>query len=221
MKQQSPAVTSEIADSIAIIRFNRPAERNPLSRTTLLELKIILDQVSSNPSVEAIIFTGSEDVFLSGANIRELVGLNAESALAFSKLGQNIFQAIADAKQITMAAINGYCMGGGLDLALSCDIRVASEAAVFSHPGARLGIITGWGGTQRLPRVIGRAAAIEMILTARRVPAREALNLGLVTTVSDEPLQAALSIARKQTEIATPSSKNEQFPFGSLPSSGQ
>ena len=205
MKQQSPAVTSEIADSIAIIRFNRPAERNPLSRTTLLELKIILDQVSSNPSVEAIIFTGSEDVFLSGANIRELVGLNAESALAFSKLGQNIFQAIADAKQITMAAINGYCMGGGLDLALSCDIRVASEAAVFSHPGARLGIITGWGGTQRLPRTIGRANALEFFVTAGRFSSKKALKIGLVSLISGPVLPATVKLAETTLQKKAPS----------------
>lgn len=221
MKQQLPAVLSEIADSIATIRFNRPAERNPLSHATLLELDAILRDVRANHNIKAIIFTGSEDVFLSGANIRELANLDSDSALAFSRLGQQVFQTIADSEQITISAINGYCMGGGLDLALACDVRIACETAVFSHPGAKLGIITGWGGTQRLPRIIGKAAALELILTARRVPAREAMNLGLVSTVSDEPLHAAFSIARKQIEIATPSLKNEQFPFGSLPSSGQ
>jgi enoyl-CoA hydratase len=196
MTEQSPAVLTEVIDSIAVIRFNRPAERNPLSRNTLLELNKILAAVVENDAINAIIFTGADDVFLSGANIRELTGLDSHSAIAFSKLGQNIFQTIVAAKQITIAAISGFCMGGGLDLALACDIRIGAETAVFSHPGAKLGIITGWGGTQRLPLVVGRAAALEMILTARRIDSSEALNLRLLTSVSDNPLQAALTIAR-------------------------
>jgi len=202
MSQQSPAVLTEVADSIAIIRFNRPAERNPLSRATLLELQDTLATVIPRADIEALIFTGTGDVFLSGANIRELSTLDSESALAFSNLGQSIFQTIADAKPLTVAAVSGYCMGGGLDLALACDIRVASETAVFSHPGARLGIITGWGGTQRLPRLIGKSAALEMILTARRVDAQEALKLGLVTSVNDNPLAEALRIARGAQEAS-------------------
>ncbi|MBC8028951.1 MAG: enoyl-CoA hydratase/isomerase family protein [Pyrinomonadaceae bacterium] len=220
MSPQSPAVLTELADSIAIIRFNRPAERNPLSRATLLELKTILAEVLANDAVKAIIFTGSADVFLSGANIRELSQLDSESALAFAKLGQDIFQTIVDAKQITISAINGYCMGGGLDLALACDIRVASGAAVFSHPGARLGIITGWGGTQRLPRIIGKAAALEMILTARRVDSREALSLGLVTMVTEDALQEAVTIARSSLERFI-SSESARFPSGNPQSYGQ
>lgn len=196
MNQQSPAVLTEVADSIAIIRFNRPAERNALSGSTLLELQDTLSTVIPCADIEALIFTGTGDAFLSGANIRELSTLDTESALAFSHLGQRIFQTIADAKQLTIAAVNGHCMGGGLDLALACDIRVASETAVFSHPGARLGIITGWGGTQRLPRLIGKSAALELILTARRVNAEVAFNLGLVTGVSKDPLHEALRIAR-------------------------
>ncbi|HWN10489.1 MAG TPA: enoyl-CoA hydratase/isomerase family protein [Pyrinomonadaceae bacterium] len=221
MSLLSPAVSIEIADAIATIRFNRPAERNPLSSSTLLELNTLLTDARANREIKAIIFTGSEDVFLSGANIRELAELDSDSALDFSRLGQQIFQTIADAKQITISAIDGYCMGGGLDLALACDIRVASATAVFSHPGARLGIITGWGGTQRLPRIIGKSAALEMILTARRMDAREALHLGLVTSVSNEPFRDALSMAQKQIQIATSSSEIEQFPFGSLQSFAQ
>lgn len=193
---QQPAVSVETSDSIAIIRFNRPAERNPLSRTTLLELNAILSDARSNPNIQAVIFTGSEDVFLSGANIRELAQLDSESALAFSKLGQNIFQAIADAEQITIAAINGYCMGGGLDLALACDIRIASETAVFSHPGARLGIITGWGGTQRLPRIVGTTNALEFFVTAGKYSSKKAFEIGLVSVISDQVLEAAIKLAQ-------------------------
>jgi enoyl-CoA hydratase/carnithine racemase len=115
--------------------------------------------------------------------------------LRFSKFGQDLFQTIADARQLTIAAINGYCMGGGLDLALACDIRVASTSAVFSHPGARLGIITGWGGTQRLPRTIGRARALEFFVTARRLGSEEALSVGLITKIADPVLSCAVEIA--------------------------
>jgi enoyl-CoA hydratase len=147
--------------------------------------------------IKALIFTGTGDVFLSGANIRELAQLDAEGALEFSTFGQNIFQTIAEAKQITISAINGYCMGGGLDLALACDIRVASEAAVFSHPGARLGIMTGWGGTQRLPRIVGRSNALEFLATSRRYSSEEAFEIGLISGVTDPVLGDALKLAQQ------------------------
>lgn len=209
MNQQSPAVLIQFADAIATIRFNRPDERNPLSRTTLLELDAILTSILANPGIEAIIFTGSKDVFLSGANIRELVELDSDSARSFAQLGQQLFQRIADAKETTIAAINGYCMGGGLDLALACDIRVASETAVFSHPGAKLGIITGWGGTQRLPRLVGTANALEFFATAGRHSSKRALEIGLISSISDPVLDAAVQLAQtmlteKRRRVANP-----------------
>ncbi len=194
MAQPSPAVLVEVTDSIAIIRFNRPAERNPLSRATLQELKTTLAALLARDDIEVIIFTGTGDVFLSGAHIRELSHLDSDSALEFARSGQSIFQTIADADQTTIAAVNGYCMGGGLDLALACDIRVASESAVFSHPGARLGIITGWGGTQRLPRLVGTSRALELFATARLVKANEALRIGLVQRLGDPVLDLALQL---------------------------
>jgi enoyl-CoA hydratase len=197
IEEDSPSVVTEIADSIAIVRLNRPAERNPLSLATLQELKGTTSALFSRDNVQAVIFTGTDDVFASGANIRELAELDTEAALEFSKLGQELFQTIADARQLTIAAINGYCMGGALDLALACDLRVASRDAVLAHPGARLGIITGWGGTQRLPRLIRRTAALELFLTGRRILADEALNLGLVARVSEHPLRTAQLIARE------------------------
>jgi enoyl-CoA hydratase/carnithine racemase len=154
-------------------------------------LKQTLVETLEREEVDSLIITGTDDVFTSGANIHELTQLDSESAAHFSRLGQNVFQLIADARQVTIAAINGYCMGGGLDLALACDVRVASGNAVFAHPGARLGIITGWGGTQRLPRLIGRTRALEFFATARRVDASEALRLGLVTAIGDPVLELA------------------------------
>jgi enoyl-CoA hydratase len=192
----SNAIVTEIDQAVAIIRFNNPVKRNPISTETLHELKDTFSALVARDDIEAIIFTGTDDVFASGANLRELSQLTSESAPGFAQLGQQVFEAIANASQLTIAAINGYCMGGAVDLALACDIRVAAPHALFAHPGVRLGIITGWGGTQRLPRLIGKGAAIELFLTGRRFSADEALALGLVSMVSPEPLRAALSIAR-------------------------
>ena len=195
MAEDSPPIVTKLDGAIAVIRFNRPAQRNPLSISALHDLESTLLELMPRDDVKALIFTGTADVFASGANIRELAQLDSISALHFSQLGQRVFQTIADARQLTIAAINGYCMGGALDLALACNIRVASVDAIFAHPGARLGIITGWGGTQRLPRVIQKGRALELFLTGRRIMSAEALELGLVSNVSDCPLDTAISIA--------------------------
>jgi enoyl-CoA hydratase len=135
------------------------------------------------------------DAFASGANIRELRALTSETAREFALRGQQIMQRIADSQHLTIAAVNGYCMGGGLDLALACDLRCASPSAVFAHPGARLGIITGWSGTQRLAQLIGLARAFEMFLTARMVSGEEALEMGLVNRLGENALDCALEIS--------------------------
>jgi enoyl-CoA hydratase/carnithine racemase len=185
---------------LAIIRFNRPAERNPLSTATLNHLDAALSALMARDELKAIIFTGTGDVFASGADIREIGTLPPDAAREFARRGQQLFQRIAEAKQVTIAAVNGYCMGGALDLALACHLRFASRDAVFAHPGARLGIITGWGGTQRLPRLIGMSRALEILLTARRVTSEEALAIGLVNQVADPVLayacEAALKLSR-------------------------
>jgi enoyl-CoA hydratase len=204
MDEDSPSVVTEVTGPIAILRFNRPAQRNPLSLATLEDLKQTTSVLFPRNDIQAIIFTGTDDVFASGANIRELAQLDAESALRFSKFGQDLLQTIADARQITIAAINGYCMGGGLDLALACDIRVASTTAIFSHPGARLGIITGWGGTQRLPRIVGRARAIELFATGCRLSSETALSIGLVARVEDPILACALEISHASQKKRNP-----------------
>ncbi|MDQ5843726.1 MAG: enoyl-CoA hydratase/isomerase family protein [Acidobacteriota bacterium] len=200
MSEDSSAIVTEVSDAIAIVRLNKPAQRNSLSVPTLQELKGVLSALYSSDDINGIVFTGTGDVFASGADLRELSQLNTNSALEFAKFGQAIFQTIADAKQLTIAAINGYCMGGGLDLALACDIRVASKSAVFSHPGAARGIITGWGGTQRLPRIIGRKRAVEFFATAGRYSSLEALRMGLVSYVGDPVLEYALKLATNKKE---------------------
>jgi enoyl-CoA hydratase len=196
-QDSAPALVAEVIDSIAVIRFNRPAERNPLSVAVLEEMDRAVSDCAAQTDVSALIFTGTKGVFASGADIRELKLLDITGAEEFARRGQQLFQRIADLRPITIAAINGYCMGGALDLALACKIRIASTTTVFSHPGARLGIITGWGGTQRLARLIGRSRAIELFCTTRRISGAEALDIGLVTRVEDPVLDCALKIARE------------------------
>ncbi len=203
MDEDFNAIVTEILGTVAILRFNRPAKRNPLSLSTLQELENILSSLLPRHDIGAIVLTGTDDAFASGADIRELTELNPCSALDISRFGQNLFQTIADARQVTIAAINGYCMGGALDLALACDIRIASEKAVFSHPGGKLGIITGWGGTQRLPRLIGQARALEMFATAGRYSSEAAFEMGLISRVADPVLECALEEVRNAIAAAT------------------
>jgi enoyl-CoA hydratase len=196
---KTAAVVVEELDALAVVRLDRPAQRNPLSVSTLEELESAVSTLAARADLRAIVFTGAGDVFASGANIRELRQLTPDSAREFALRGQRLMQKIADAPQLTVAAVNGYCMGGGLDLALACDLRVASPSAVFAHPGARLGIITGWGGTQRLPRIVGATRALEMFATARRLTSSEAYEIGLVNRIGDPALDSAIELARSLT----------------------
>ena len=189
-------VSVELINQICLIRFDNPQKRNPLSVAVLIELEQILAAQIRNS--KAIIFIGSQDVFASGANLREIARLETDGDVReFGLRGQNLMQQIANAPCLTIAAINGYCFGGAFDLALACKTRIASPNAVFSHPGANLGIMTGWGGTQRLPRVVGEAAALEMFLTAKRVDAREALRINLISAISDSLLQTAIEFCEQ------------------------
>jgi enoyl-CoA hydratase len=184
-------IVENLEKRIIVIRFNRPEIRNSLSIPVLEKLHEMLDKFSAATHTEAIIFTGTDDVFASGANLREIAEINAGTAKEFALLGQSLMNKIAALQQITVAAINGYCFGGALDLALACDRRIASSNAVFSHPGVGLGIITGWGGTQRLPHLIGEAKALEMFFTAKQVTADEALKIGLIDEIAVKPLERA------------------------------
>lgn len=182
----------ELIGEIKVIRFSRPEIRSPLSISVLEGLHEAIDAVAADSAAAGLLFTGTGDVFASGADLREIAAVTAETAKEFALRGQTLMSKVASLRCPTVAAVNGYCFGGALDLALACDRRIASPNALFSHPGATLGIMTGWGGTQRLPRLIGEAAAIEMFFTGRRVTAAEALALGLIDSVEDVPLEAAV-----------------------------
>ena len=190
----SQGFTSEVLGPALVIRFDRLEIRNPLSVRVLDALAVVIADHDALRVLHGIIFTGSADVFASGADLREIAKVTPDGAKEFAERGQALMHSIASFRLRTIAAINGYCFGGGLDLALACDRRIASPNATFAHPGTSLGIITGWGGTQRLPRLVGQANALEMFFTAEQVNAGEALRIGLVDIVADNVLEAALSM---------------------------
>lgn len=190
---KNAVVTEKIADAL-IINFNRPEIRSPLSVFVLNRLDEILDEAADDETIRKIIFTGTGGVFASGADLREIAALSFDSAHEFAIRGQRLMNKISLLNQTTIAAVNGFCFGGALDLALACDKRIAAPEAQFSHPGVSLGIITGWGGTQRLPRLIGEANALEIFLTAKRISAKEALRIGLIDAISEDLVNNALKM---------------------------
>ena len=187
----SNAISVDYHQRMVVIRFTQPEIRNPLSVAVLEQLDEIIDGLSDD--TDAVIFTGTADVFASGADLREIAGITAETAAEFARRGQDLMTKITALPQTSIAAINGFCFGGALDLALACDTRIASPNAKFAHPGTGLGIITGWGGTQRLPRLIGEAAALELFFTALPIDAEVALRIGLIDRIDNNPLTYALS----------------------------
>ncbi|MGI8813660.1 MAG: enoyl-CoA hydratase/isomerase family protein [Pyrinomonadaceae bacterium] len=189
----SEAIEVEQRANAIIVRFVRPEIRNPLSVEVVKELQRLLDDIA--PWVERVIFTGAGNVFASGADLREIAEISAEDSREFALRGQQLMNTVAGCKAQTVAAVNGFCFGGALDLAVSCDHRIAAAAAEFSHPGTSLGIITGWSGTQRLPRLIGQGRALEMFLTAARFSARQAFEFGLIDQVAEDAVAAALEIS--------------------------
>ena len=177
-----------------IVGFTRPEIRNPLSVMVLDQLHEIVNDLCLRSEVEALIFTGTAGSFASGADLREIAGISSEAAPDFARKGQELMTKIEELPQNTIAAINGFCFGGALDLTLACDWRIASPDAKFAHPGAGLGIITGWGGTQRLPRLIGQTNALELFFTAEAIDATRALAIGLVDELAEEPLVRAVEL---------------------------
>jgi enoyl-CoA hydratase/carnithine racemase len=140
----------------------------------------------------ALVITGNEKFFSAGADLKEISALDGPAAYRFSRLGQALMLAVEQFPAPVYAAVSGYCMGGGLDLALACRHRVASSIAIFGHRGAALGLITGWGGTQRLPRLIGKGAALEIFVGAEKISAQRAFAIGLVEAVADDPVAEAV-----------------------------
>jgi enoyl-CoA hydratase/carnithine racemase len=164
------------------------------NRLSIARVEALTDAVTSLSARKPakLIITGNTHFFSAGADLREIAALSGPEAFRFAKMGQALMNAVAGFPAPTVAAIHGYCMGGGLDLALACERRLAGPHAIFAHRGAALGLITGWGGTQRLPRVVGTTRAVEIFITGEKLNAKRALAFGLVDAVVDDPLTTAL-----------------------------
>jgi len=177
--------------AVTILRLKSEDGTNRLSQGCVRELTVAIENLSQNP--KPLIITGNPKFFSAGADLNEIVALGSD-AFEFARLGQRLMALVDEFPAPVCAAVYGYCMGGGLDLALACDYRVAHPHAVFGHRGSALGLITGWGGTQRLPRLIGRAKALEMFVAAEKIGASHALDMKLIDRVSDNPLEGAIQV---------------------------
>ncbi|MBI5373810.1 MAG: enoyl-CoA hydratase/isomerase family protein [Candidatus Schekmanbacteria bacterium] len=174
----------EIKEKTGIITINRPQVLNVLNAETVEELASLIEEIKSDPSVLTVIITGAGDrAFAAGADIKEIMALTPSSAQAYLRRGHDMLNSIEMLGKPVIAAINGFCLGGGCELALACHIRIASQNASFGLPEINLGIIPGYGGTLRLPRTVGRGKALEMILTGEIISSTEAQRISLVTRI--------------------------------------
>lgn len=199
MDMKGEFIKCEIAENLAVVTIERPPV-NALSQQVLLELQQVFTDLASKPSVRAVIITGTGDkVFVAGADIDGLKELTPETGEKINQLYQSTFSMIADFPRPVICAVSGMALGGGAELALACDIRIAANSTIFSWPEVNLGLIPGGGGTQRLPRQIPTAIAKELLFTGRRVSASEAEKIGLINQVvpDGETLEAAIVMAQQ------------------------
>jgi enoyl-CoA hydratase/carnithine racemase len=199
-------------ESVAVLAFAPPAGYPRLTRAVLQELNELLEEAQYAGLFTGVVIASSPQSFASGADISEVAAVAGAAAREFAELGQEACRRIERFPFPVVAAIRGYCLGGGLDLALACHGRVATYDSSFGYPGAALGLMTGWGGTQRLPRLVGKSTALQIMLTADRIPATQALTLGLVDElVSSRDLVPA---AAKRTEALGAMARGRLKPGG-------
>lgn len=196
----------DVADGIAVLQIARPAALNALNSETLSELDTALTQIEANDDIKVVILTGGPDKkdnpyksFVAGADISEMVNFSAADARAFGMKASVPFFKLMNMRQVTIAAVNGFALGGGCEIAMACDIRIAADNAIFGQPETGLGIIPGFGGTQRLARLVGMGRAKELIFTCDNIDAQEAYRIGLVNKVvaKEELMDAAKAMATK------------------------
>lgn len=206
---QETSILSAIHDGVLLLQLTAADMFPRLTQSALKQLRYQLAGFSSSPTLTAAVITGTDKCFAAGAELSEVSALTATEALRFAALGQSVLRTIEHSSKPIIAAIRGYCMGGGFDLALACHARIAAPSAIFAHRGAALGIITGWGGTQRLQRILGphgRAVAMELMTTGRTVDATEALQLRFISriVVENRLLHAAVEIANEAAKHQGP-----------------
>jgi enoyl-CoA hydratase len=174
----------DLTDGIGTLSINRPKALNALNRETLQELQLAFQELENSPEVKVIVLTGAGDrAFVAGADILEMKDMNGLEAVRFSEFGHETLSQIEKLRKVVIAAVNGFALGGGMEIALACDFVFASETAKFGLTEVTLGVFPGWGGTQRLPRLIGKGKAKELILTGTMISAREAKELGIINRV--------------------------------------
>lgn len=190
-------VELEKQGNTAILTINRPEALNALNSLVLAELSAAVDEVENDSEVFAVVVTGAGRSFVAGADIAEMKGFSSAEGKKFAHLGGSVFLKLENMSKPTIAAVNGFALGGGCELAMACDIRLASEKAKFGQPEVGLGITPGFGGTQRLPRIVGASRAMELIFTGKVIGAAEAKAIGLVSEVyqPDELMTKALELA--------------------------
>jgi enoyl-CoA hydratase len=189
---------TEINDGIALVTISRPEAMNALNTRFFNEMDQLIAELSSDINVKVIVITGEGKAFVAGADIAEMVNKNGDEGTAFSKLGQNTFSSFGKIDVPVIAAINGFALGGGLELAMGCDFRIASTKAKFGQPEVNLGLIPGYAGTQRLPRLTGMGDALYLLMTADMIGAEDALRIGLVQKVvePEELINETMKIAK-------------------------
>jgi len=193
-------VILEKKDRIGLLTINRPKALNALNKDTLLDIKAAVENVRDDNDVDVLVITGSGDKsFVAGADITFMLEMNALQGREFGQLGSGVFRLIESMEKPVIAAINGFCLGGGCELAMSCDFRISSEKGKFGQPEVGLGVTPGFGGTQRLPRIVGTGMANELLYTGDVIDANEALRIGLVNHVvpADELMDYVMKIAKK------------------------
>ncbi len=188
----------EEIDSIGFITISRPQAMNALNTAFFKEMDLLLDEIRQNREVKGVILSGEGKAFVAGADIAEMVGMNEDEATEFSEFGQKVFRKIELFEKPFIAAVNGFALGGGCELAMACDFRIAGEKAKFGQPEVNLGLIPGFAGTQRLPRLVGTGNALRLLMTAEMIKADEALRIGLVQQVvtQDELMETAKEIMK-------------------------
>lgn len=205
-------VQYEVRDNIAVLTIDRPDALNALNLDVLAEIDEAVTKAEKDENVYVLVLTGAGRSFVAGADIAQMKDLTPVEARAFGEFGNRVFAKIEDLEKPVIAAVNGFALGGGCELAMACDIRIAGEKAKFGQPETGLGITPGFGGTQRLPRIVGKSKAMELILTAQTIGAEEALRIGLVSSVvpGEELMTKALELAgmiAKNAQIAVRQSK--------------
>lgn len=183
------------------IRLVSKDKTNRLTVACVRELHNTVRSLERDP--KPLIFTGDAKFFSAGAELSEIQEIAGSSAVGFAQMGQDLMNRIARFPSRVYAAIHGYCMGGALDLALACHRRIASAHAVFGHRGAALGLVTGWGGTQRLPRLVGKGRALAILVAAEKLHAREALAIGLIDAIADDPVAEAVRRIRNNEDAVS------------------